>query len=309
LAAENAKIDADMQEHWRLLYVAMTRAEEGLFVGGSLSERQAKTGPPEESWYAKLEQVFATDPGEDTLWGHRLEWGYRAGRAEGEADQQGQDPITLPQWAKSPIGPEPRPPRPLAPSSAAEDLGAFPPIEQPISQSAARRGILIHRLLERLPVVPVGERRALAATWLEKQAFDLSIADKEEIVASVVEVLEHPDFARVFAEHGLAEVPLAAVVDGQVIAGTVDRLLVTKTQVTVIDYKSTRRPPNSASDVPTAVLQQMAAYHRALEAIYPGRPVRVGVLYTHVPRLIELTVDELSPHKHRLSGTQESYPA
>jgi len=39
-AQEAAEISA-MQEHWRLLYVAMTRAEEALFIGGSLGKKRA----------------------------------------------------------------------------------------------------------------------------------------------------------------------------------------------------------------------------------------------------------------------------
>ena len=46
-------------------------------------------------------------------------------------------------------------------------------------------------------------------------------------------VLDTPDFTELFGPHALAEVPLAATVGGQVIAGTVDRLLVTPDAVTV----------------------------------------------------------------------------
>ena len=38
-AAEAEAAAADRQEHWRLLYVAMTRAEEALFIGGALLGR------------------------------------------------------------------------------------------------------------------------------------------------------------------------------------------------------------------------------------------------------------------------------
>ena len=44
---------AEREEHWRLLYVAMTRAEEALFIGGSLGPKRADKGPHEDSWYAR----------------------------------------------------------------------------------------------------------------------------------------------------------------------------------------------------------------------------------------------------------------
>ena len=47
---------ADRQEHWRLLYVAMTRAEEALFIGGALGKREKE--PAADSWFARLAPLF-----------------------------------------------------------------------------------------------------------------------------------------------------------------------------------------------------------------------------------------------------------
>ncbi|MBP0656582.1 hypothetical protein J8J20_22165, partial [Mycobacterium tuberculosis] len=49
----------ERQEHWRLFYVAATRAEERLIVAGSLSARY-RNGPPEASWYAAAAHAFDT---------------------------------------------------------------------------------------------------------------------------------------------------------------------------------------------------------------------------------------------------------
>ena len=70
---------AEAQEHWRLLYVAMTRAEEALFVGGALGPRD-KGEPPATSWYAKLREMFGTGAEvEDPVWSGRLEHGEAPG--------------------------------------------------------------------------------------------------------------------------------------------------------------------------------------------------------------------------------------
>ncbi|MCE3590282.1 hypothetical protein LXJ59_27225, partial [Escherichia coli] len=44
-------------EHWRLFYVAATRAEERLVIGGALGPR-AKGVPPAASWYAAASRAF-----------------------------------------------------------------------------------------------------------------------------------------------------------------------------------------------------------------------------------------------------------
>lgn len=309
--AEAAKARAALQEHWRLLYVALTRAEEALFIAGSLNSKETKKGVPhQDSWYARLAPLFEGEPLDDPVWHWRQEWGERAEPLAPESGAQASDAARtdLPRWMLAPIGPEPRPPRPLAPSSAGEDTGSGPPLPPEAARHAARRGSLIHALLERLPEVPAAERAAAAGRWLDRQAGDLAPELREEMLAAALAVLDHPDFAPIFSGAALAEVPLAATVDGVVVAGTADRLLIEEDAVTVVDFKTTRRPPASAADIPVATLRQMAAYVAALEAIYPGRRVRAGVLYTHAPVLLTPSEEALALHKKALPAPQHSYP-
>ncbi|MDJ0642927.1 MAG: double-strand break repair helicase AddA [Erythrobacter sp.] len=306
-AEERARVAA-MQEHWRLLYVALTRAEEALFVGGSLGQRDRNGGPHEDSWYARLDRVFEDGEIDDPLWNARKEWGYRAEPIVVEdLAGQGSDRPTLPEWATRPIGPEPVPPRPLAPSAVGEEQGSDPPLASDQVNQAARRGILIHRLLERLPDVDPGERRVRGSAWLKRQAGTLDDVAREEMLASALAVLDDPTFAEIFSPMALAEVPLAATVEGIVVSGTVDRLLVDETAITVVDFKTTRRPPERWEDIPRAALKQMATYVAALEAIYPNRPVRAALLFTHAPRLYAIPAEAIERHKDRLGDAQESY--
>jgi ATP-dependent helicase/nuclease subunit A len=297
---------AERQEHWRLLYVAMTRAEEALFVGGALSARE-KDGPAPDRWYARLAPLFAGEPLEDSIWGHRFEWGERAEPVPDKAPAQAPPSAALPDWVTRPIGPEPRPPRPLAPSSAGEEQGADPPLPSDAMALAARRGVLVHKLLERLPDVAPAERDSRARAWLSRNAADLAEGEREELLASALAVLAEPRWAELFGPSALAEVPLAATVGGQVIAGTADRLLLEPDRVLVADFKTTRRPPASLEAVPVSTLRQMAAYVAALEAIYPGRRIEAVVLYTQVPRLIAIPAELLAAHKPGLPPLQESY--
>src|SRR6187402_653052 len=119
-------------------------------------------------------------------------------------------------------------------------------------------------------------------------------------------VLDSPEWAELFSPAALAEVPLAATVGGQVIAGTADRLLVERDRVLVADFKTARRPPASLAEVPASTLRQMAAYAAALGAIYPGRRVEAALLYTQTPLLIALPPELLEAHKPGLMAGQES---
>ena len=302
--AQAARDAATLQEHWRLLYVAMTRAEEALFIGGSLSAREKEVHA--DSWYARLAPLFGTDAEDDAIWRARRELGRKAASAADQTASGVHERPPLPQWALTPIGPEPRPPRPLAPSGTGEEQGTDPPLPPEQAQLAARRGTLIHRMLERLPELDPGAREVAATKWLARQAADLEEVDRAEMVEHVLAVLADADFAAVFAPNALAEVPVAANVDGDVIAGTIDRLLVEADQITVVDFKTARRPPQNLEQVPQSTLRQMAAYVAALEVIYPGRKMRAGVLYTQTPQLIEVPGDVLAAQKARFSTEQPS---
>jgi ATP-dependent helicase/nuclease subunit A len=305
--AHEAAAAQAMEEHWRLLYVAMTRAEEALFIAGSLGPKQAGKGvAPDESWYARLLPLFENEPFADDIWGARREWGALAALPPVALGDVAAVPAP-PDWLDKPAPAEARPPRPLAPSGLGEAEGSDPPLPPSVSAAAAQRGVLIHALLERLPAVPQAEREGRAAAWLARQAPELPDGDRAEMLARTLAVLDHPAFAALFGPQALAEVPLAATVAGQVIAGTADRLLVTGSEVTVLDFKTARRPPASLAEVPQATLRQMAAYVAALEAIYPGRAVRAAVLYTQTPQLIALPPGQMAAYKARFEERQESF--
>src|SRR3546814_358506 len=122
-------------------------------------------------------------------------------------------------------------------------------------------------------------------------------ARRAALVDAAMRVIDDPACADIFAPDALAEAPVAAVVGETVVAGTVDRLLVTDGHVRVIDFKTGSRVPARLAEVPVYHLRQMAAYVAALETVFPGRAVEAALLYTSGPRLIRLDRDVLSPHR------------
>jgi ATP-dependent helicase/nuclease subunit A len=288
IAAEEAR---DLEEHWRLLYVGLTRAVERLVIAG-VEPKNSGGVRPENCWHTRVERALLSLGGvweEDADWGKVLR--YRgtvpAGPVRAKAPPLALASPAIPDWARSPAPPEARPPRPLAPSAIAEDLEPAPPPSAEM-RTAARRGTLIHQLLERLPAVEPQLRRETALRWLERSAGVQDGVMRDEIASTVCAVIADTQFSPLFGPQSLGEAPLAATLpDGRVVAGTVDRLLVEEGRVSVIDFK-TGRVPDSASAIPASHRAQMAAYSEALRVIFPGRRVRAALLYTSGPRLFEL---------------------
>lgn len=304
--AQAVKI-AEMQEHWRLLYVAMTRAEEALFIGGALGPKD-KGQPAPNSWYARLETLFAADAGvSDAVWDSRRDWGDppapMAPTAEAASAQLAL-PEPVPALLRWPPPAEPLPPRPLAPSGLGEEAAPDPPLPPGTALDAARRGTLMHRLLERLPALSPQVREQVARQWLARNAADFTESDRDAMLTVTLGIVDDPQWAELFGPASLAEVPFSAVVGGQVVAGSVDRLLITADRIRVVDFKTARRPPESLDDVPDATVRQMAAYAAALAVIYPGRTIDASVLYTTAPRLIALPAPLLDRYKPDLPRSE-----
>ncbi len=285
-----AEEQRDLEEHLRLLYVGLTRAADRLIVSG-VRPKEKKDGSdprPINCWHRIVEQAMsalgaAPATGHVALW-HGLEGGVRAKPAKGRFDL----PVApVPDWAQSLAPPEARPPRPLAPSAIAVDDERAPPPSEAM-RAAALRGTWIHQLLERLPAVETGSRPAAADRWLERSAGVTDAAARNDIVAQVCGILSDPRFAPLFGPGSLGEAPLAATLpDGRVIAGTVDRLRVEQTRISVVDFK-TGRVPASEAEIPQAHRAQMTAYVAALQIIFPDRQISAALLYTAGPKLVEL---------------------
>jgi ATP-dependent helicase/nuclease subunit A len=284
----------DLEEHWRLLYVALTRAADRLIVAGAAPKpkKDGSEARPANCWHVAVENAMTSlgaAPVDHGKWGTGLSFGSPArSRATPRPRKPSLPTIVVPEWARTPAPPEARPPRPLAPSAiATDDQSALPPSEA--MRAAALRGTWIHQLLERLPAVEPARRGAAACRWLERSAGVTDAAVRTEIVEQVCGILSDSRFTALFGDGSLGEAPLAATLpDGRVIAGTVDRLLVEEQRISVIDFK-TGRVPASASAIPQSHRGQMNAYAAALRVIFPGREVRAILLYTAGPMLIEVT--------------------
>ncbi len=312
VASLQASVDDDLakakREHWRLLYVAMTRAEEMLVVAGALGPR-AKGVVPADSWHAAIERAMVemeVDRTDDPNWSGIFRHGTPAVPSLSKDGLPIDRPSTglelrsveRPSWLNQTAPQESRPPRPLAPSSIGEDDTANPPPSAAMA-AAAERGRLLHALFERLPSLPPASRLGAGEAWLKSKGADPTLVD------IALDVIGDPAFVDVFAPDALAEAPVAGVVDGVVIAGTVDRLSVGEATIDIIDFKTGRRVPSTPADCPPQHLRQMAAYAAVLQGMFPDHEIRAALLYSEGPVLHRLPPSLLDEHKPSFAGTQD----
>jgi len=288
------------REHRRLLYVAMTRARDRLYVCGFENKRGRDPG----CWYDLIEPAVRasgveTTPASGDMVVRVVE--SQTAPPDGRAARAATAEVKpSPAWVLVDPAPEPEPAKPLAPTRPIEDE---PPVSSPLGRDDGerfKRGLIVHRLLQSLPDVAPDRREAAARAFVARPALALAKDARDEIVAETLAVLDHPDFAHLFRPGSLAEVPIAGVVgvagNARAISGQVDRLVVGDDTVTVVDFKTNRPPLEREDDVAPAYLRQMAAYRRALATIYPGRAVEAVLVWTAGPRLMRLSPRILDAH-------------
>ena len=297
-AAKERRLEME-REYRRLLYVAMTRAEDRLYMTGWCGKRD----PEGACWHALMEAGLSRAP-DITEFEMSEGRGLRLDSPQTISPSKIQPVFSLssnvtnlPAWAYRDAPREPTPPRPLSPSRTGDE----PTVASPLSGNSERfkRGSILHALLQTLPDLPLDARLSAITAYLAKPAHGLSAAQQSEIGGEVLAILNHQDFAPMFGPGSRAEVSIVGdvgTVEPCVISGQVDRLLVTDTTVTIVDFKTNRLPPEDETGVAEIYLRQMAAYRAALRRIYRDHEILTVLLWTDGPQLMRLSDAILDPH-------------
>lgn len=300
---------AGERESRRLLYVALTRASDRLIIAGAGS-KTPKQGFAKSSWYrwclTAMQALSGNDPSLSDMPAmpeSKLTFGQPSPQRKQQAKTKDKS-AAPPAWLTAPAPASRMPIRLAAPSRLLDDTS---PVSAPFGtgrSAALRRGRLIHSLLQILPNLPPKARKAHAEHFLA-HAPETSRTERDEMLSVTFETLNHPEFAPIFGPNGRNEASIVgALPDGRMINGRVDRLIITDTQVLIIDYKTDRPAPTDARDVGQSYIVQMAAYRAVLQQLYPGksRTISCALLYTDGPRLITLDNELLSESLNRVQS-------
>ena len=316
---------SEAEERNRLLYVAMTRPRDRLYLAGFEGARGRETGCSYDIVRGALEPLLVKSTDSDGQPVLRLECGQDGDPEPVRASSaQALAAAALPDWAKRPAPREPGIVMPLAPSRLAplETDGEGEPVEprgdrsrEPQTLPAKRgadgqrflRGTLTHALLEHLPTLDAASWESAAGRFIDARGSDLKPATRASIVRETLAVLGDPAFAEIFGPRSQAEVPVVALITptggkGQTlrVTGQLDRLVRLDREVLIVDYKTNRPPPAALDAVAEAYLLQLAAYRLAVAKVFDGLPVRAALLWTEVPRLMEIPSAMLDAAEARL---------
>lgn len=299
-AARGRARQESMDEYSRLLYVALTRAEERLYLAGFQGVRDPDPGcwarmiEAALSGGVEIETVPAFWDGEEVI--RRLVFTGSSAPAPLQEGGPPPAPFPVPDWLRraapveADMAPPVRPSRALAASGKPQSKGP-----QHGRRAALRRGRLIHLLLQYLPGVAAQHRRSTALAYLSARAADLDEETRQTLTEDALRVIDLPELAGLFGPGSKAEAAVAGkIACGQrtiQVAGQVDRIGEDGKEVLVADYKS--GPPCALSETPPAYLAQMALYRAVLSPLWPNKTLRMLLIWTQAPRAVFLPSEKL----------------
>jgi ATP-dependent helicase/nuclease subunit A len=310
-ALEDSKLrleQAERQEYHRLLYVAMTRAKDRLYVCGWQGVQQREVN----SWYDLVKDGLdghsTEHAGTDGVAVRRIELKQADIVQASAAETERPAPAPLPAWALTPA-PRERSRLKLAPSRLSLGLEGGPealPEQPPLGPRALSengryaRGRLVHALLQHLPELAPEEQERAARAFVAARGASLEQGLKDEIIAETLVIVRDASFAPLFQPGSVAEVPVVARIGTYDLEGQIDRLVEVDGGLLILDYKTNRPPPKTLEEVAPAYNAQLAAYRVALKGLFPGRPLRAALLWTDGPRLMEIPSPSLDDAERRL---------
>lgn len=307
-AAREAARAAAEDEYRRLLYVALTRAEERLYLAGFYNARE----PGATAWDSMIRAALGDgfedvpafwDSAESIL--RRVTPGAIAPSPTDRSERSAAPEISLPDFLLRHATQEAASVPPLKPATA---LAAADSISDNgharLNREALERGRLMHVLLQYLPQVSPGGRQAAAQAFLMARAEHLK-SEHAGLIAQALGVLEATSLAALFGSQARSEVAIVGRITTpkgltREVSGQVDRIVEMESEVIIADYKT--GPVHEVGKIPPAYLTQMALYRATLAPLWPAKKLRMLLIFTAGPKVVELEAAALDQALAGLPG-------
>ncbi len=306
---QQEKLGEQKREELNLLYVALTRAREQLYISGVASSRSK-----DDSWYQIIADGLDGITDAETTIDEVACKIYRHLNYEAANIQRPEKNISATEKTSpvderllKPIKKFPASFFLLAPSSHTDIDDSFSSVDVIADENniyqrevAKWRGTTIHRIIELLcktadyPATQQDTKRIQqqikTAVLFNEPAYAEYLDD---CVEEAVATFNHADFASIFKPASDAqtynEMPLLFRQEKQGVYGIIDRVIKSANDITIIDYKSHQLNENeSAQEVASQFSAQLDYYRNGISKLWPGVAVKTGVLFTHHKEIIWL---------------------
>lgn len=314
-AAIDRQEAAAQREEANLLYVALTRARQHLFISGCEPGVRAgnKAGDASRGWYGFIERRLQAATPAPTVELRTIslpdsEQIYNAygtltfgetpalpatSTTQKTATRAPLDPQLLRPFAKrSPTGGI------IRPSTAVlDDTDELPELfaETVTSPSTAKqRGIVIHRMLEKLAPKSAEREHVRQQLWKEfAGTMEKDLLNGCWIEAcAVVDAPQHQVYfdSNLFVE-ARNEVTVLYDADNRQVTGVIDRVVIRDDDLILIDYKTNRATVDKLPGLAASYMSQLKLYAEGLRRLWPTKRINAVLLFTDPCQAMTVNLD------------------
>lgn len=258
-------------EYLRLLYVAMTRAQEKLIICGY----QAAKNVSEDCWYEIINrtmQRLASAQEDGSLIYGRNE--INDITAEASTLSSNQNIIHFyPEFLNKTLAIKTRVDSYIASSTT--------PLAQ---ENHLEYGLIFHKILE----------DSISSKKLDKMSShpfikSLSSAQQNRILGSIEKIQGNLEFRELLKLKTFTEINMGTLQNSSSIdLKRVDLMICDHERVIIIDYKSDNKPPQNIDHVPLSYIEQLAHYKQICQLIYPSKQIITKILWLENGQLMDV---------------------
>ena len=248
------------QESLRLFYVAMTRAENELYIFGNQKSRK-------NSWYSIAKHILSEH---FTQYKQLPKEGYRLNTLDKKADK-------LPLFLKEDY----------TPSGIMQHQIASEK-EQLYSDLSVITGNFIHKVLYDICKIPEQKRSLYIKNLANASEFEI-IPYKE--VNSIIKITEKiiQKFSNIFYGNNiLSEVTIHSSIDKNAVSARIDKLIINENDIDIVEIKADKAKKIKADIMPMEYKKQLEIYKKCIALAYPNRKINCKILSFYQQKLITL---------------------
>lgn len=274
----------ELRESANLLYVALTRARQLLYVSGVTPRRASDLG-----WYGALQEALDPLHEHDTNTPLLLNSNAMPESVSSHPADPASPLQTIPSELSEPLRLSPLQ-HEIAPSYHTT-AAAIP--GQPTDEDGRLRGLVIHRLLQCLSETETAKWLEVTASVAAEFGLSPAAAPFRQWRQECESLLRHPKLDAIFAPpegvETFNEVPIIYSLNGLTVNGTIDRLLLGPESAWVVDYKTHQHAKaETVADLAASYHQQLGYYSAGIQRLWPEKTVRGFLLFTACGLLHEL---------------------
>ncbi|MDH3985324.1 MAG: UvrD-helicase domain-containing protein, partial [Gammaproteobacteria bacterium] len=268
-----------LREDANLLYVAMTRARQQLYISGCQPDRSSEPG-----WYQMISEALAEWQG--TAAGGRVHETGTASTPETKTATEKHTLETDPRLTQ--IISAPAALRQIAPSRVTAGT-----VMESGDSDGQERGIAIHLMLQALASQTVPAAASLPASLAGNINRDVHDPQANAWWLEAQTTASHTDFAFLFDpqqyDQAFNEVPVQYLDADILVYGIIDRLVICGDTAFIIDYKThTTASPETVDRLAGNYREQMRLYCLGVAKLWPEKQIRPYLLFTHSKQLVPM---------------------